>query len=181
VHVACCALLTTSVSWYRLPMCATPQIGLPLCHAAQPLRSTPCVPFAPLYVPCAGSSYPTRDDNGHLLQTEYGKCRYKDNQIVGLQELPETAPPGQLPHGGAWKGQQRKRHRSGITCGRRGAPTWKTGALCCACGVRAINQPQCPYTRLFLATHQHAPVLTGKLIPADPSACWMMQTMGRCP
>eukprot|EP00878_Enallax_costatus_P042785 GHUV01050255.1.p1 GENE.GHUV01050255.1~~GHUV01050255.1.p1 ORF type:complete len:521 (+),score=171.08 GHUV01050255.1:487-2049(+) len=45
-----------------------------------------------------GSSYPTRDENGHLLVTEYGKCRYKDNQVIGLQELPETAPPGQLPH-----------------------------------------------------------------------------------
>lgn len=48
-----------------------------------------------------GSSYPTRDETGHLLQTEYGKCRYKDNQVIGLQELPETAPPGQLPHSGA--------------------------------------------------------------------------------
>lgn len=45
-----------------------------------------------------GSSYPTRDETGNLLQTEYGKCRYKDNQVIGLQELPETAPPGQLPH-----------------------------------------------------------------------------------
>ena len=47
-----------------------------------------------------GSSDPTREDEGHLLVTEYGKCRYKDNQVVGLQELPETAPPGQLPHSG---------------------------------------------------------------------------------
>lgn len=31
--------------------------------------------------------------------TEYGRCRYRDNQLVTLQELPETAPPGQLPHG----------------------------------------------------------------------------------
>lgn len=79
------------------------------------------------------------------------------------------------------EGTAEEKAQIGITCGRRGAPTWKTGALCCACGVRAINQPQCPYARLFLATHQHAPVLTGKLIPADPSACWMMQTMGLCP
>lgn len=52
----------------------------------------------------AGSSYPTRDEDGHLLVTEYGKCRYKDNQIINLQELPETAPPGQLPHSGAATG-----------------------------------------------------------------------------
>jgi DNA replicative helicase MCM subunit Mcm2 (Cdc46/Mcm family) len=49
---------------------------------------------------CEGSSYPTRDEAGNLLVTEYGKCRYKDNQVIGLQELPETAPPGQLPHSG---------------------------------------------------------------------------------
>eukprot|EP00775_Hariotina_reticulata_P010232 gene10232-10392_t len=45
-----------------------------------------------------GSAYPTRDEKGHLLTTEYGKCKYKDNQVIGLQELPETAPPGQLPY-----------------------------------------------------------------------------------
>lgn len=46
-----------------------------------------------------GASYPTRDQDGNLLVTEYGRCRYRDNQLVTLQELPETAPPGQLPHG----------------------------------------------------------------------------------
>lgn len=25
-------------------------------------------------------------------------CQYKDSQTVTIQELPETAPPGQLPH-----------------------------------------------------------------------------------
>ena len=37
--------------------------------------------------------------DGNLLVTEYGRCRYRDNQLVTLQELPETAPPGQRPHG----------------------------------------------------------------------------------
>ena len=39
-----------------------------------------------------------QDDNGNLLTTEYGLCVYKDNQVVTIQELPETAPPGQMPH-----------------------------------------------------------------------------------
>ena len=45
-----------------------------------------------------GSAYPQRDEQGHLLETEYGRCKYRDNQFVTIQELPETAPPGQLPH-----------------------------------------------------------------------------------
>ncbi|KAK9821947.1 hypothetical protein WJX81_000309 [Elliptochloris bilobata] len=44
-----------------------------------------------------GAAYPTRDDEGNLLTTEFGLCLYKDHQVVTLQELPETAPPGQLP------------------------------------------------------------------------------------
>ena len=45
-----------------------------------------------------GAQYPTKDDNGNLLTTEYGLCVYRDSQVVTIQELPETAPPGQMPH-----------------------------------------------------------------------------------
>lgn len=44
-----------------------------------------------------GSVYPTRNENGHLLVTEYGLCQYKDHQTISIQELPENAAPGQLP------------------------------------------------------------------------------------
>lgn len=44
-----------------------------------------------------GSVYPTRDDNGNLLVTEYGLCKYKDHQIISMQEVPENSAPGQLP------------------------------------------------------------------------------------
>ncbi|KAK4770835.1 hypothetical protein SAY87_031367 [Trapa incisa] len=44
-----------------------------------------------------GSVYPTRDENGNLLVTEYGFCQYKDHQALSMQEMPENSAPGQLP------------------------------------------------------------------------------------
>ena len=42
-----------------------------------------------------------RDENDNLLITQYGLSTYIDHQTVTIQELPETAPPGQLPRSGA--------------------------------------------------------------------------------
>jgi len=44
-----------------------------------------------------GSTYPTKDDNGNLLETEFGLSKYSDHQKLIIQEMPERAPPGQLP------------------------------------------------------------------------------------
>ncbi|XP_045826887.1 DNA replication licensing factor MCM3 [Trifolium pratense] len=44
-----------------------------------------------------GSVYPTRDETGNLLVTEYGLCKYKDHQTLSMQEVPENSAPGQLP------------------------------------------------------------------------------------
>ncbi|PON50787.1 DNA replication licensing factor Mcm [Trema orientale] len=44
-----------------------------------------------------GTVYPTRDENGNLLVTEYGLCKYKDHQTLSMQEVPENSAPGQLP------------------------------------------------------------------------------------
>ena len=47
--------------------------------------------------PATTSVYPTKDELGNPLETEFGLCKYKDFQTVVLQEMPESAPLGQLP------------------------------------------------------------------------------------
>jgi len=38
--------------------------------------------------------YPTKDEDGNLLETEYGLSKYRDNQTLTIQEMPEKAPTG---------------------------------------------------------------------------------------
>ena len=41
--------------------------------------------------------FPAQDEAGNLLVTEFGLCQYRDHQTLAIQEMPENAPPGQLP------------------------------------------------------------------------------------
>ncbi|KAI8454097.1 minichromosome maintenance protein 3 [Phakopsora pachyrhizi] len=47
--------------------------------------------------PTSTALYPKEDLNGNPLETEYGLSTYMDHQTIAIQEMPERAPPGQLP------------------------------------------------------------------------------------
>jgi DNA replication licensing factor MCM3 len=44
-----------------------------------------------------GTIYPSKDDDGNVLETEFGLSTYKDSQYITIQEMPESSPLGQLP------------------------------------------------------------------------------------
>ncbi|CAL6307865.1 unnamed protein product [Bathycoccus prasinos] len=55
--------------------------------------------FTEIYGKTNLRTYRTRDKDGHILITEYGRefSVYRDNQSITIQEMPENAPAGQLP------------------------------------------------------------------------------------
>lgn len=48
-------------------------------------------------LPPTSSVTPQTDDEGRVLETEFGHCVFRDHQRISIQEMPERAPAGQLP------------------------------------------------------------------------------------
>lgn len=45
----------------------------------------------------SSAAYPTQDEDGNPLETEFGLSSYMNHQSLTIQEAPESAPTGQLP------------------------------------------------------------------------------------
>ena len=49
------------------------------------------------HIDITSTVYPTKDNEGNPLETEFGLSEFKDHQTITLQEMPEKAPMGQMP------------------------------------------------------------------------------------
>jgi len=67
-----------------------PQLGLQAIDAAGRELPDRIINITP-------SVYPTKDNDGNFMETEFGLSTFKDHQTITLQEMPEKAPMGQLP------------------------------------------------------------------------------------
>lgn len=48
-------------------------------------------------LPPTTSLIPQKDNDDNDVETEFGHCQFRDHQRISIQEMPERAPPGQLP------------------------------------------------------------------------------------
>ena len=82
--------------------------------------------------PSMTNAIPTKDENQNLLTTESGLCSFVDNQRITLQELPETAPPGQLPRSTGMHHIHRYIHKHVCTaCMLRAVVEHSMASCCC--------------------------------------------------
>jgi len=67
------------------------------CPATQKSQSKEYRDETSLVGDATGSTYPTKDQEGNPLETEYGFSTYQNHQTLTIQEMPEHAPMGQIP------------------------------------------------------------------------------------
>ncbi|KAI1716223.1 MCM2/3/5 family domain-containing protein [Ditylenchus destructor] len=92
-NMVCCEGIVTKCSLVR------PKIvkSIHYCEATKKTLEKKYTDFTSYEAVQSSNVYPKEDENKNPLETEFGLCVYKDHQIFSIQELPECAPPGQLP------------------------------------------------------------------------------------
>lgn len=92
-NMVCCEGIVTKCSLVR------PKIvkSIHYCEVTKKTLEKKYTDFTSYEAVQSSNVYPKEDENKNPLETEFGLCSYKDHQIFSIQELPECAPPGQLP------------------------------------------------------------------------------------
>jgi len=92
-NMVCCEGIVTKSSLIR------PKVvrSVHFCPATKKTMERRYMDMTSLNAFPSSSTYPTKDDDGNPLETEYGLSVYKDHQTFTIQEMPEKAPAGQLP------------------------------------------------------------------------------------
>ncbi|KAK9296629.1 hypothetical protein QLX08_009453 [Tetragonisca angustula] len=67
------------------------------CNATKTVMERAYTDFTSFEAFPQSAVYPTTDEDGNPLETEFGLSTYKDHQTLTIQEMPEKAPTGQLP------------------------------------------------------------------------------------
>ncbi|KAL7069668.1 hypothetical protein ACQ4LE_010848 [Meloidogyne hapla] len=92
-NLVCCEGIVTRCSLVRPKIVKSAHF----CPATKKIMEKKYTDFTSYEAIPTSNAYPKEDENKNPLETEFGKCVYKDHQIFSMQELPESAPPGSLP------------------------------------------------------------------------------------
>ncbi|CAB3397709.1 unnamed protein product [Caenorhabditis bovis] len=92
-NMVCCEGIVTKCSSVRQKLLTS----VHYCPATNKTLEKKFSDFTMLDAAFTNNSYPTEDENKNPLETEFGHSVYKDHQTFTIQELPESAPAGQLP------------------------------------------------------------------------------------
>ncbi|CAI2354109.1 unnamed protein product [Caenorhabditis sp. 36 PRJEB53466] len=92
-NLVCCEGIVTKCSSVRQKLITS----VHYCPATNKVLEKKFADFTMLETIVTNNAYPTEDENKNPLETEFGHSIYKDHQTFTIQELPESAPAGQLP------------------------------------------------------------------------------------